>query len=158
VVAGAGEGVVAGLLVVPIVLDAGLLGVVLLSALLGFTLAPVALEAVPEALCAEPAVVSGLEVGVVALGVAAAAVLLLSVADDAALLAFAGLLLLLVEVPVLAFTVNCSFTCFTPLRDLAISLARFLSALLATVPVSVAVPLVTETCTPANAGSWLNLA
>ena len=37
--------------------------------------------------------------------------------------------------------------------DFAISFARFLSAFEATVPVIMAVPLVTETCTLANAGS-----
>jgi hypothetical protein len=67
------------------------------------------------------------------------------------------LLLLVVDLPALALTVNCSFTCFTPAIDFAMSFARFLSAFEATVPVIMAVPLVTETCTFAKAGSWLNL-
>jgi hypothetical protein len=71
-------------------------------------------------------------------------------------LAFVGLLLL-AEVPALVLMVNCSFTCFTPAIDFAISLARFLSAFDATVPVSMAVFRVTDTCTFEKAGSWLNL-
>src|SRR5207302_709894 len=41
--------------------------------------------------------------------------------------------------------------------DFAMSFACFLSAFEATVPVIMAVPLVIETCTFANAGSWPNL-
>jgi hypothetical protein len=96
--------------------------------------------------------VSAPAVGEVALGGVVDDVLL-SLVDAAAVLALVGLLLPLVVVPAFALMLNCSLTCFTPLRDLAISLARFLSALLATVPVSVAVPPVTDTCTLANAGS-----
>jgi len=71
-------------------------------------------------------------------------------------LAVVGLLLPLAEPPALALTVRCSSTFFIPAMDFAISLARFLSALDATVPVRMAVRLVTDTCTLANAGSWLN--
>lgn len=67
-----------------------------------------------------------------------------------------GPLLLFVDFPALGFTVSCSFTCLTPASDFARSLARFLSALAGTEPVMSAVPFVTETCTFANAGSWLN--
>jgi hypothetical protein len=45
------------------------------------------------------------------------------------------------------------FTDWTPATDFAISLARFLSSLLATVPSSVTFPLSTEICTPLSAGS-----
>jgi hypothetical protein len=71
-------------------------------------------------------------------------------------LALVGLLLL-AELPAAALTVRCSSTFLIPDMDFAISLARFLSALEETVPVSIAVWFVTDTCTFANAGSWLNL-
>jgi len=71
-------------------------------------------------------------------------------------LAVVGLLLLLAEPPAVALTVRCSSTFFIPAMDFAISLARFLSAFEVTVPVSMAVWLVTDTCTLAKAGSWLN--
>jgi len=72
-------------------------------------------------------------------------------------LAVVGLLLPVVDPPpAVAFTVRCSSTFLIPATDFAISLARFLSALDTTVPVSIAVWLVTDTCTLANAGSWLN--
>ena len=58
-----------------------------------------------------------------------------------------------VEPPALGLMVNSSFTCFTPVTDLATSLARFLSALAGTEPVIVAVPFETETNTLMNAGS-----
>lgn len=45
------------------------------------------------------------------------------------------------------------FTDCTPATDFAISLARFLSSLLVTVPSSVTFPLSTEICTPLSAGS-----
>jgi hypothetical protein len=61
------------------------------------------------------------------------------------LLAFAGLLLLLADFPALESTFNCSCTRFTPVADLARSLAFFLSSFEATVPVRVATPLVTDT-------------
>jgi len=56
----------------------------------------------------------------------------------------------------LALTFRLSFTDWTPETDFAISFARFLSSLLATFPSSVALPLLTETCTPLSAWSWLN--
>ena len=54
-------------------------------------------------------------------------------------LALVGLLFAGAEPPAVALTVRCSSTFFIPAMDLAISLARFLSALDATVPVSIAV-------------------
>ena len=53
-------------------------------------------------------------------------------------LALVGLLLL-AELPAVALTVRCSSTFLIPDMDFAISLARFLSALEETVPVSIAV-------------------
>ena len=102
---------------------------------------------------------SGPELGVlVELGVAAEAVVL-CVDAPAELLASVGLLLPPPDdFPALAFTVSSSFTCLTPAMDFAMSRARFLSAFEATLPVSMAVPFVTETCTFENAGSWLNFA
>jgi len=141
------EEAVADPLVAPIVLD---------PVALGLADAPGAVAFAPAALCVEPVVVSADAPGAVVSGVAADALLVPEV-EDAALLAFVGLLLLLV-VPALEFTCNCSLTCLMPVIDFAISLARFLSALFATVPVSIAVLLVTDTCTLANAGSWLNFA
>ena len=121
-----------GLVAVPLVCP--LLGLVLDAAELG------AVEALLEEVCDALALVSDVELGVVA---------------DAPVLALVGLLLL-ADVPALVLMVNCSFTCFTPLIDFAISLARFLSAFDATVPVSMAVWRVTETCTLEKAGSWPN--
>lgn len=138
----------------PVVLDAWLLGfalVALVSALLGFVAVLGALEALGVeasvwALGVDPALTSALGVGVLD------AVALSE--PDTPLPAVAGLLLLLpFEVPALALMVNCSFTCLTPATDFAISFARFLSAFEETLPVSIALPLVTETCTLENAGS-----
>jgi len=95
---------------------------------------------------------------VLVLGVVdAAADALVFSAADVPLLALVGWLLLLAfGVPALVLMFSCSFTCFTPAMDFAVSFARFLSAFEVTVPVMVTVPLVTETCTLENAGSWLN--
>ncbi len=49
-----------------------------------------------------------------------------------------------------------SSTFLTPDTDLASFLASFLSLLLATVPLSLAVPLLTEICTPWRAGLLAN--
>ena len=101
----------------------------------------------------EFAAVSVLELGAAELDPAADAVVL---SDELlVLLAFVGLLLPWSDdlPPALAFTVSCSLTCLTPVRDFASSRARFLSAFEATVPVSIAVPFETETCTFENAGS-----
>lgn len=83
---------------------------------------------------------------------------LLSLEDVAVeVLALVGLLLPGVELPpALALMVRCSSTFLIPAKDFANSFARFLSAFEATVPVSIAFWLVTDTCTFANAGSWLN--
>jgi hypothetical protein len=139
----------------PVVLEAwlsGLLLVALVCPLLGFVA-----SGIPEA------VLDALGVGAVELlefefGVAVEALVLCPVVLAVPALASVWpLLLLVVDFPALVLTVNCSFTCFTPAMDLAISFARFLSAFEGTVPVTMAVPLVTETCTFANAGSWPNL-
>jgi hypothetical protein len=134
----------------PVVLDAWLFGLLL-----------VALVCPLLGVVEEPAPASEVKVGAAeALDVEAAA---LPLGVLPALLASAGLLLLLddpapepepdpapEEAPLI---VNCSFTCFTPAIDLATSLARFLSAFDATLPVIIAVPFVTDTCTFAKAGS-----
>jgi hypothetical protein len=137
----------------PVVLEAWLSGlwlVALVCPLLGFVA-----SGIPEAVLDAPGVVELLEFKFGA----ALETLVLSPAVLAvpALASVWSLLLLVVDLPALVLTVNCSFTCFTPAIDFAISFARFLSAFEATLPVIIAVPLVTETCTVANAGSWLNL-
>jgi hypothetical protein len=101
------------------------------------------------ALGEELALASGVVLGAVAepevdaaLGGMAEALLSLEVeVEDVALgaLALVGLLLLLAEPPAVALIVKCSSTFLIPAIDFAISLARFLSALEATVPVSIAV-------------------
>ena len=139
--------------VAPVVLDAWLLGLLLVALvcpLAGFV-----------EFGAEAALLSELgEAGAGEFGLAAEPEGTVELPLDPELTpAFVGLLslALFVEPPVLGFTVNCSFTCFTPAIDLAISLARFLSALAATDPVIVAVPFETDTCTLAKAGSCPNL-
>lgn len=137
----------------PVVLDAwlfGLLLVALASPLLGL-LAAAAGEALLDEVGAGFAELPELEFGVPVEALVLSPAVLVPV-----LASVWSLLLLVVDLPALVLTVSCSFTCFTPAMDFAVSFARFLSAFEATVPVIMAVPLVTETCTLANAGSWLN--
>ena len=106
-----------------------------------------ALEALWEGL----ALVSGVVLGAVAeldvevLGGMAEALLSLEVVP-LEVPTVVGLLLPVVEPPpAVAFTVRCSSTFLIPATDFAISLARFLSALDATLPVSMALWFVTDT-------------
>lgn len=104
-----------------------------------------ALEALLDALWEPLALASGVVLGAVpeldveALGGIAEALLSLEVVP-LELLAVVGLLLPVVEPPpAVALTERCSSTFLTPATDFAISLARFLSAFDATLPVSIAV-------------------